>query len=80
MKPGLKPRPPAWKKKKKKKKNLPRTAVMDVKSSCGDQNCPLNQTVNVFISAADLDILTWGSVENHSLLEPVVIRNYNSFY
>ena len=49
------------------------TVVMKGEISFTDQNRCLYQTVNMFISAVKLDILTWGSVGIDSLLEPQVV-------
>ena len=42
---------------------------MDVKSSYGEQNHFLNQAVNLFISAANLDLLSWRLLEFDLLLK-----------
>ena len=45
-----------------------------------DQNRCLYQTVNMFISAVKLDILTWGSMGIDSLLEPQVVVQGTAVY
>ena len=54
------------------KKIHPRTVVMKGEVSYKDQNHFLYQTVNMFISAVKLVILTWGSMEIDLLFEPQV--------
>ena len=49
--------------------NTPTSVVMDIKSSYGDQNYSLKQTINMFISAKEFDLLTRGFKETDLLLE-----------
>ena len=54
-------------------KQVSYTVVIKGEISYRDQHCSLYQAVNMFISAVKLDILTWGSMEIDSLLEPQVV-------